>query len=560
MSENAQEKKPGLEKEPILEKTGISRRTFLAGATSAAALAVVGTLPAACAPRVVSEEKVEPSTASSEENSIWKIEELGDPKETITADVCIVGGGGAGTAAGIQAMQLGLKPVVLEKKNALGGSFIGVEGLFAIGSHWQKEKGLDYTIDEFLLDVLEFHHYIPNINLLRTYFEKTASTIDWLEELGVEFDFVQSQAGSRISWHIPTGSPKPGVQFVKSLTDAAQKMGLPTEFATSGKRLLLDADGKIEGVLAVRSDGTVVKVQAPAVIISTGGYANNMDMLEYLVDARRDTIMVMGMDGRDGDGIKMGHAVGAALAAAPGTTGPMGPSAKSVPFSSLAFAALNEPIALWINQDGDRFLREDMNAKNFAYIGHTAKHQKRMYILFSAAQVDQLENGTGAMTGNGVFMTPGTKMTGLSDEIQKLMDSGVAKKADTVAELAQAIEIDPVALAATIDQYNQMVDNGADEVLLKDAKYLSSFAAGPYYAFDCLNSFFFTTGGLKVNPKAQVVDNENVPVPGLYATGCDAGGLYGDTYDYFITPGSQGAWAINSGRMAAEDAADYLKK
>jgi hypothetical protein len=62
---------------------------------------------------------------------------------------------------------------------------------------------------------------------------KTASTIDWLEELGVEFDFVQSQAGSRISWHIPTGSPKPGVQFVKSLTDAAQKMGLPTEFATS---------------------------------------------------------------------------------------------------------------------------------------------------------------------------------------------------------------------------------------------------------------------------------------------------------------------------------------
>lgn len=85
-------------------------------------------------------------------------EELGEPSETISCDLCVVGGGGTGLAAGIQAQQLGVDVVVLEKKNSTGGSFIGSEGLFAVGSHWQDDAGVSYPVDELAEACFDYHH------------------------------------------------------------------------------------------------------------------------------------------------------------------------------------------------------------------------------------------------------------------------------------------------------------------------------------------------------------------------------------------------------------------
>ena len=121
----------------------MSRRVFVAGAASTAMVGAAGTALSTATPARADEAAAVDA---------WAIEELGEPTETIDADVCVLGAGGTGLAAAIQATQLGLKPVVLEKQAMVGGSFIGTEGLFAVGSHWEDEAGETFTADEVIIE------------------------------------------------------------------------------------------------------------------------------------------------------------------------------------------------------------------------------------------------------------------------------------------------------------------------------------------------------------------------------------------------------------------------
>ena len=229
-----------------------------------------------------------------------------------------------------------------------------------------------------------------------------------------------------------------------------------------------------------------------------------------------------------------------------------------VPFSTLAFGVATQPNSLWVNQDGDRYVRESIITTNFSNAGLAAKPVEKTFIIFSQNCFDDLESGHGAYTGNGVFYFPNKPMEGLTQAIAELSDTSM-KKGNTIAELATACGLDAKKLQATVDRYNELCAKGEDKDMLKPAEYMKPLETGPYYAFNCLNSLFFTVGGLHVSPKTEVLGSDLQPIPGLYAGGCDAGGLYGDCYDYIITPGSQGAWCVNSGRIAAESAAEYLK-
>ena len=135
---------------------GISRRNFVTGAVLAGSLAAAGI--AGCAPQN-SAAQAPPRDRRLPRKTIPGLsEELGEPSETISCDLCVVGGGGTGLAAGIQAQQLGVDVVVLEKKNSTGGSFIGSEGLFAVGSHWQDDAGVSYPVDELAEACFDYHH------------------------------------------------------------------------------------------------------------------------------------------------------------------------------------------------------------------------------------------------------------------------------------------------------------------------------------------------------------------------------------------------------------------
>lgn len=531
----------------------MSRRTFVAASAGAAvAASVVGTGTGARA------------KAAEAKSNAWTIEDLADPTETIECDVCVLGAGGTGLAAAIEATQLGLKAVVLEKQAMVGGSFIGTEGLFAVGSHWQEEAGETFTADEVIIECLDYHHWIPNPQLYEEFFTRTADTVDWLEDLGVKFDHVQSLGDSHNCWHVyeGDGAEGTGVTFMKSFSAAADKLGIDIELECSGKKLIMDA-GKIAGVLAVRGNGTVVQVNAPVVIVGTGGYANNGDIIADLNGADPSRITPSGMAGRDADGLKLMRDAGGALAAQAGTIMFYGPILPGTSYGSEIQAATSMQPHLWVNQDAERFVNENMFLKNFAYAGNAVHNQERTLTICNQAMLDRYA-AEGPDVGVGVYVNIGDPMTKLADQLADALESEDSKpyifQGDTIAELAQAAGLDPEKLQATVDTYNGYCKAGVDERFAKPAEYLHELEEGPFYAFEVFNGYFTTVGGIKVTPQTEVLNTENEVIGGLYAGGSDAGGLYGDTYDVGIAAGSQASWAINSGRLAAQNAARYLGK
>lgn len=523
---------------------------------------VAGTAAAGVAGAALGGARLARAAEAAEAAGPWALEELGEPTETIDVDMCVLGAGGTGLAAAIQATQLGLDVVVLEKQAMVGGSFVGTEGLFAVGSHWQDEAGESFTADEVIIECLDYHHWIPNPALYEEFFTRTAETVDWLEGLGVVFDHVQALGDSRNCWHVyeGEGSEGTGVTFMKSFSAAADELGIRIELECPGKQLIMDG-GKVAGVLAKRSDGTVVQVNAPVVVVGTGGYANNGDVIRDLNGADPTRITPSGMAGRDADGLKMMRAAGGQLAAQAGTIMFYGPILPGTSYGSEIQAATSMQPHLWVNQDAERFVNEDMFLKNFAYAGNAVHNQERTLTVCTQAIIDRYID-EGPDVGVGVYVNAGSPLTKLADQLADAMEDEESApyifKADTVEELAQAAGLDSEKLTATVEAYNEMCAAGADTRFSKPAEYMRALEEGPFYAFEVFNGYFTTVGGIKVTPQTEVLDDTNTVIPGLYAGGSDAGGLYGDTYDVGIAAGSQASWAINSGRLAAKNGASYL--
>lgn len=526
----------------------VSRRAFMGTSAAIGAAAGFGSLAAYGA------------EATVQEGDVWDIGELDEPTETMDVDLCIVGAGGCGVAAALQAKQIGVENLlVIEKQDVTGGSFIGTEGMFAVGSHWQKEAGETATSAEIIQECMTYHHWQPEYDLYRTFFDKTADTIDWLEENGVEFDHVQALGNSHTCWHIYKGSNHPGVEFMASLTKAATDAGVTFETGLSGKKLLLGDNGEVKGLLAQRKDGTVVEIDAPAVIVATGGYANNTELTSTLTGKPADFFNPAGTEGRDGDGIKMARDAGAALTRFPGTLQVTGPVCRGSKWGDDIAAICLQP-TLWINQKGERYIGENMSIKNFTFAGTAMLNQDRVFVIESQAQIDRFTSGDGLYVNVGVYALAGQTLPDLPDEIEELVEKGTVYVADTVAELAEKIGVDPAALGATVEKYNGYCDTGVDEDFFKDAEMLCAIpeSDGPYYAFDCQDNYPTTCGGIRITPTTEALDGSGNVIAGLYVGGVDAGGFYGDAYDVGIAAGSTAAWAINSGRMAAEQVARYL--
>lgn len=537
-----------------INENALSRRSFLQGAAlTSMALGAAG-LYGCSSPTAPLAESGSNDTANG--SSAWTIEELGEPAETLTADVCVIGGGGTGMAAALQAKQLGLDVLLIEKNPELGGCFAGTEGMFAVGTQWQKDAGVALDADEMLAKAMEFHHYVPSQELYRSFFNRSADNIEWCEDLGIKYAAVITMGASDCCWHIYEGAPTPGHQFVENMIKAVEAHELRVETGLAGKRLLM-ADDTVAGLLAERTDGTVVQIDCPTVIIGTGGYSNNPDLVrEFGNDPER--VVSMLDNGRTGDGIKMAKNVGAALATSPGTLMTGGPTVRNTAFgSSMALACCMQPI-IWVNEHGQRFIREDMFDRNFSSAGQASIQQGRVLGFVNQALVNRFEKGEGALVPAGTYVFAGAPMTGLSEELETLMESGIVVKGDTVQEVAGALDLDGEALQAMLDHYNELCAAGKDSDMFKDPSYMIPMEEGPYYLLDCVVTYLTTVGGLKVSPLAEVLNEEGDPIRGLYAGGCDAGGLYGDTYDVMVAPGSQAAWCIYTGRVAAEQAAAYI--
>ncbi len=572
-----------------MTESNLSRRSFLTGAGLVAAT-VAGAGLAGCAPSApAASEPSDDLAATGEEagtgnaeaaaDDIWKIAELGEPAETITADVCIIGAGGTGTAAAVQAIDLGLTPIVIERMDGYGGSFVGTEGMTGLETKYTSgancptfagayNPNAPYGVKNAMNTCLNFHHWIPQHKLYENFFGQMNETIDWLEGHGLEFaEVIAIGAGPKI-WHVydKGDDASPGGHFMMTFGEEAKRLGVEARFRTFGRQLVME-DGKVAGVLAEDEKGNVIKIEAPVVMIATGGYANNSDFLYGVSETKNVNIQALGMDCRDGDGIKMAKAAGAAMAEGLGTVmwcGPVTLGAVTATWTTDAYSAGVQP-TLWLNQSGERFCKEDLWLDDFAGAGIAVRNQERTFVLFTETDMKRWETEG----PDGQVFSFGTPGTPLAEAREVLQASEGCHVGDDLAALCTEVGLDAAAVQATVDAYNAACakaaglngeDTSADEEFGKRAKYMHAVDAGPYWLCEVGDGFYTTCGGIKVNEKTQVLDEEGQVIGGLYAGGSDAGGLYGDSYDVKFAPGSQAAWAVNSGRLAMKDAKEYLGK
>lgn len=572
-----------------MTENNLSRRSFLTGAGLMAAT-VAGAGLAGCAPQAQPGDASTPSDADLADtgegaaaadagNDIWAIKELGEPTETIQADVCVLGAGGTGTAAAIQAVDLGLKPVVIERLAGYGGSFIGTEGMTGLETKYTSgancpvfagayNPDAPYGVKNAMNTCLNFHHWIPQHKLYEAYFSQMNETIDWLEGHGIQFaDVIAIGAGPKI-WHVydKGEDASPGGHFMQCFGAEAERLGVEARFNTFARQLVME-DGKVAGVLAEDEKGNVLRVEAPVVMIGTGGYSNNSEFLYGVSETKNVNIQALGMECRDGDGIKMAKAAGAAMAEGLGTVmwcGPVTLGAVTATWTTDAYCAGVQP-TLWLNQNGERFCKEDLWIDDFAGAGIAVRNQERTFVLFTEADMKRWESDG----PDGQVFSFGTPGTPLAEAREVLTASEGCHVGDDLAALCAEVGLDAAAVQATVDAYNTACaaaagldgeDTSADEEFGKRAKYLHALDAGPFWLCEVGDGFYTTCGGIKVNEKIQVLDEEGQVIPGLYAGGSDAGGLYGDSYDVKYAPGSQAGWAVNSGRLAMKDAKEYLGK
>jgi fumarate reductase flavoprotein subunit len=218
---------------------------------------------------------------------------------------------------------------------------------------------------------------------------------------------------------------------------------------------------------------------------------------------------------------------------------------------------------LWVNPKGERFCDESI-AFYDSSVGNAAARYKEgyTYSIFNDAILQRiLERGIdkNPMMDN----PPGSKPTDIYRELNAALERGTTEifAADSAAELAGKMGVNPVVLKATIDKYNESCEKGYDELFAKDSKYLFPVKTPRFYAVKARTVFLGTMGGIKINEKAEVQDKKDlVAIPGLYAAGFDAGGMYGDSYPIKCASGLSSSFALNSGRIAGKNALKFIGK
>ena len=231
--------------------------------------------------------------------------------KTMEADVIVVAAGPAGLAAAITAGENDLKAIVFEKSNTTGGAANMGMGPLGIGTKYQKKAFCDITVDEALNKHMEYTHYRVDSDLVQTYFNKSADTIEWLEDMGVEFAgafryFRESEA----TWHIvkPENGvigPRAAGPMVRAMTEKAKELGAEIYLETPATGLIME-DGKCVGVKAVDKNGEEIEARGKAVVVATGGFGTNKEMIkENFGYDLWENYFPFNVPGTTGDGLNM---------------------------------------------------------------------------------------------------------------------------------------------------------------------------------------------------------------------------------------------------------------
>ena len=467
-------------------------------------------------------------------------EKVPTKEETIETDLVIVGGGGAGMVAAIRARELGLDVVLLEKMSFMGGA-ISISGGNQVVSGSQMQKDLGVTDDSVESMVEDFMANGANLNvpeLITLYAANVGETSDWLESIGVTYNL---EGGLH---KLAEYSHDRELAYTGSGAGAAENMR--NIIAENGTKVLLNTrateliseNGAVTGVIA--DDGeTVYTVKADAVLLATGGYGYNKDLLE----GDMKNALYYGPVSSTGDGLLMATAIGADTRLL--EYGKRYPNGIEVS-EGIAKSTINGNIPAWklsailVNKEGKRVVNEKASNRT---ILETELQQtgQELYLVMDQATFDVWKDALGYdvsayLEANGAT-TP------------------VFGHGDTIAEAAEAAGVDAAALEATVETYNSYVEAGEDAEFGRGAEYLTvKIGEGPYYIVEQKPRFATTMGGLVIDEALEVVNTEGGVIPGLYAAGEVVGGVMGDD----SPSGANNGWAVTSGRLAAESIAAAL--
>lgn len=449
-----------------------------------------------------------------------------------TTDVVIVGGGGAGMTAAITAAEAGKKVVLIEKNVILGGNTSRASsGMNAAETHYEKEQGVEDSVDLFIEDTMKSGKEINDPELVRVLAEGTSDAIDWLDEENAPLNGPLATMGglSTNRTHRPVdadGNIIPvGSYLVDALSGRMTELGIETIMETEVTDIIME-DGKAAGVKAKGSAGNDVTVHANAVIVATGGFGGNMDMVtDYRPDL--EGYISTNVTTASGDAIGFLSDLNADFV----DLDQIQLHPTVVPSDgTLVGEALRGDGAILVNREGVRFTNETDTRD-----------------AVSAAEVSQ--------TGGNVWLIANEEMYADSAVIQKLDKGGYLVKGDTLEDLAKAMEFDADATSALLDTvktWSGYVADGSDPDFNREiGTPKTDLANGPYYAVNVGPGIHHCMGGVKINTDSQVIDKDGNAIPGLYACGEVTGGIHGANR----LGGNAVADIVVFGRIAGENAA-----
>jgi len=478
----------------------------------------------------------------------------------IESDVIVVAGGTAGLAAAIAAAQKRTTVIVFEKSSTTGGTGNMGMGPLGIESRHTRLKQFKPTKDQAFEIFMDYTHWRVDAKLVRAYLNKSGDTIHWLEDLGVEFVEPASYFPAAYpTWHLikpETGKPGPmaSATMMKILTERAKEMGVKIMLNTPVQKILKKGR-RIVGIVAEEKSGETIEAKSKAVIIATGGFGDSPQMIKkYTGYQFGKDLYSFRIPGMEGDGIRMAWEVGAdrtemhmeVIYGMPDVM-TIGPELHE---------ACRQP-HLMVNLLGERFMNEAI-LPNTTYTGNAISIQKGRcaFLVFDDNIKKQMEAGFDFFS----VVFPFERIGDFDKAIQNALGQGYEHLfvADSIEELAQKTGISPQGLKKTIEEYNRSCEKGYDDLFNKEHRYLRPIKTPKFYAARHFPGAYGSLGGIKINHRAEVLDKNWDVIPGLYAAGNDACSIYGDSY-VFILPGNTMGFALNTGRIAGENAADYIR-
>lgn len=501
------------------------------------------------------------------------IEAAAAEDKTVDADVVIVGAGGAGMTAAIAAAGDGLNVVVVESQAMVGGNSVrstggmnaaktplqddntfgeeaGVEKTLiaaegyadneaitalaaTVVKQWEAYKanpeGYFDSVELMELDTLIGGKGINDPELVKTLCENSAASIEWLESVGAPLTSVGAFGGASVKRiHRPVNAEGKTVSvgtyiipiLEKNLADAGVEVILNTTVDT----ILTDEGGAVCGVSGVAADGSKLTVNADAVILATGGFGANLDMV-VSYQPELEGFMTTNAAGIQGQGIVMAQALGAATVDMEQIQ--IHPTVEANT-ASLITEGLRGDGAILVNAEGKRFI-DEVDTRD----------------VVSAAEI--------AQTGSYSYLIVDQAMVDASSVIQGYITQGFTTQGDTYEELAAALGVDEATFAETMNNWNACVEAKSDPEFGRTS-FANPLDTAPYYAVKVTAGVHHTMGGLKINSATEVLTEDGAAIPGLFAAGEVTGGVHGANR----LGGNAVADFVVFGRIAAESAASYV--